>query len=248
MRTSTLITSYIQATLFLALGIRCVTTWLRSHNKRSGHLAAATTLWGLNSLMSAISQTVWDTSLGEQAPRGYTIVTSIIIYLAVYAFLVFLADFIQFPAAMRALVIVATLFNIVMAIIERPGIAFRQGRIVTLNVKNPIPYRGYLWYVIIYLTVVFAVLGFSFLLYGVRLRGVARLRMTLIGSGFTILFVAIGLIPLLLFGNPTATTIQNLLNVIRYLALVSAPLLFLGFSPPKGLIRRFAGSEQVATG
>src|SRR5687767_7815586 len=168
MRTNTLLTAYLQAALFLGLGIRCIMSWVRTRDKRSAHLAWATALFGLNSLMSAVNSTIWDQAAGEQVPRISSIVSGIVIYLAMYAFLLFLSDFIPFPSVLKALIIITTAFNIVMAIIERPGITVRNNKIVTLDVDNPIPYRAYLWYVIIYLAAVFGVLGVSFLVYGLR--------------------------------------------------------------------------------
>lgn len=243
MRTSALVTAYIQATLFLALGIRCVTSWLQTRDKRSAHLAIATSLWGINSLMSALSTTIWDTTLNEQPPRAWSIASSIIIYLATFAFLLFLSDFIKFPTAIKGLVVLATLFNIVLSFIERQEFTFKlteRGfeQIPIPGVNNPIPYRAYLWYVIIYLAVVFGVLGISFLVYGFRVLGLARLRMVSIGVGFTLLFVVIGLLPLLIFGGFGRAAATNLLNVVRYMALASAPLLFIGFAPPKAIARR----------
>ena len=68
MRTTQLITSYIQAALFLALGIRAVTGWFRRRDKTSAHLAWATGLFGLSSLVSAISGTVYDSLKGQTPP------------------------------------------------------------------------------------------------------------------------------------------------------------------------------------
>lgn len=245
MRANTLATAYLQAGLFMLLGVRCLMTWMRSRDARSGHLATATVLFGLNSLISAVNSTLWDAATGEQAPRIMSIVSGIVLYAAVYAFLLFLSDFIRFPTAVKGLIIVTTVFNMVMAVIERPGIAVRGNRIVQLDVDNPIPYRGYLWYVIIYLALTFGALGLAFLIYGLQVDGLARFRMVMIASGFLLLFLVVGLLPLLIFGSPTRTTFANLLSVIRYVALASAPLLFLGFSPPKLIASRFHPETSV---
>jgi hypothetical protein len=55
------------------------------------------------------------------------------------------------------------------------------------------------------------------------------------------------LLPRLLFGNPSAETIRNLINVLQYVALLVAPLLFVGFSPPNFIRDRF-GRAEVGTG
>lgn len=251
MRNSTLVTSYIQATLFLALGIACVSRWAAARDKRSAHLALATALFGINSLMSAISTTIWNTSAGEQAPRAWSIASTIILSLASYGFLLFLNDFINFHPVFKAIVVLATGFNILMAFVERQDVTFRftsRGfeQVKIPGVNNPIPYRVYLWYLIGYIAAVFGVLAFSFLLYGTRVHHLARFRMLMIGSGFTLLFIAIGLIPLLIFGDVGRAFANNVLNVIRYLALVSAPLLYLGFAPPKALARRFGAADVAA--
>lgn len=250
MRTNTLVTAYIQATLFLGVGIRSVMGWLQTRDKRSAHLAIATGLFGINSMMSAISTTIWDTAMNEQPPRAWSVITTIIIFTSAYSFLLFLSDFIRFPVALKALVVVATAFSVVMAFIERPDFRFdpRTFKLVPIpGVHNPISYHAWVWYLIIYLAVVFGVLGLAFLVYGFRVQGLARLRMISIGSGFTLLFIVIGLLPLLIFGNFGRTAATSLFNVVRYLALASAPLLFIGFAPPKTIARRVGGPAEAET-
>ena len=48
-------------------------------------------------------------------------------------------------------------------------------------------------------------------------------------------------------GNPNAQAIRNLITVLQYVALLVAPLLFVGFSPPKFVRDRF-GREEVGAG
>ena len=50
----------------------------------------------------------------------------------------------------------------------------------------------------------------------------------------------------MLFGDPSAETIRNLINVLQYIALLVAPLLFIGFSPPKFIRDRFSGAEVAS--
>jgi hypothetical protein len=251
MRTSQLVTSYIQAVIFAALGIRCVNTWLRERDTRSGHLAIAAGLFGLQSAISAVSSSVYNSTAipPETPPRWIGIVTSFLLFIAVYAFLLFLLDFITLPSGLNAVVqiflILTTAFNIVLSIIERPDLRFdpRKGLVDIPGVDNPISYRGYLIYVLTYLAVAFGFLAVAFLVYGFRTSGLARFRMISIGSGFFLFFVVIGLLPRLLFGDPSAQTIRNLITVLQYVALLVAPLLFVGFSPPKFVRDRFGGAE-----
>src|ERR1043165_1256986 len=113
MRTPSLVTSYLQAGLFLLLGVNCIRSWLRSRDARARHLALATALFGVNSLIGAITNSLYDTTKGQQAPRWESIVSSIVLYLAILAFLRFLGDFIRFPMILKALAVVSIAVNIV---------------------------------------------------------------------------------------------------------------------------------------
>lgn len=239
---SELTTSYIQAVIFGALGIRCVMAYLRERDQRSRDLALAAGLFGLSTLIGAVTSTIWDQAQLEQPPRALTVVSTIIIFVAVYAFLRFLMDFIPFPKWVHALIVLATGVNIVLGIIERPDLRFdpERGLVPIPGVENPVSYRGFIGYVLIYLAVCFGVLALSFLIYGIRSAGLARFRMLSIGSGFFLLFVVIGLLPRLLFGDPSAETIRTLSNITRYVGLFAAPLLFVGFAPP-AFVRRMLG-------
>jgi hypothetical protein len=256
MRTSSLITSYLQALIFGALGIRCINSWLRERDARSGHLALAAGFFGAQSLISAVQSTIYDTTAipPETPPRWIGIVTSILLFIAVYAFLLFLFDFVSLPSGFNSLVrgflALATLFNVVLSFIERPDLRFdpKRGIIDIPGVHNWISYRAYIGYVLIYLAVAFGVLAVAFLVYGSRTSGLARFRMLSIGSGFFLFFVVIGLLPRLLFGDPSAQTIRNLINILQYVALMVAPLLFIGFSPPEFIKKRFTeGAAQSST-
>ncbi len=249
MRTSTLITGYIQAVIFAALAVRCYVAWARDHERRSFHLAWASGLFALNSLLSAVTTTLYDATKGQSPPRAESILSGVIIFLSIYAFLVFLSDFIRFPRWIRAIFIVATGLNIVLTFVERPDLRFdaQKFQIVSIpGVHNPIGYRAYLGYVLVYLALALGVLAVAFLAYAVRTLGLARLRMLLIGSGFALLCVVVGLLPRLLFGHPSARTILNLLTVLQYVALLVGPLLLVGFAPPKFVKDWFAKLEPHA--
>lgn len=251
MRTSSLVTSYIQAVIFVALGIRCINSWLRERDVKSAHLAVAAGLFGIQSAISAVSSTIYNSQAipPETPPRFIGILTSILLFIAVYAFLLFLLDFLTLPSTLgtvlNVFLVVATVFNIVLAIIERPDIRFdpRRGLVKIPGVDNPISYRAYLGYILIYLAVAFGFLAVAFLVYGFRTSGLARFRMLSIGSGFFLFFVVIGLLPRILFGSPSAETIRNLITVLQYVALLVAPLLFVGFSPPRIVRDRFGRAE-----
>jgi hypothetical protein len=234
MRSSELATTYIQAIIFAALGLRCVSAYLRERDRRSADLAWAAGLFGVSSLISAVSSTIWDQAQLESPPRALAIASTVIIFLSVYAFLRFLGDFIHFPGWLHGVVLVATGANIVLAFVERPDIRFdpQKGIVPIPGVDNPISYRAYIGYFLIYLAICFGVLALAFAMYGFRNGGLARFRMLTISSGFFLLFVVIGLLPRVLFGNPSLETIRSITNVARYVALFSAPLLFVGFAPP----------------
>ena len=250
MRTSTLITTYLQAFIFAVLGLRCVMAWMRGRDKRSAHLAWAAGLFGLSSAIGAITSTIYDSTKGELTPRWEQVLSSIIIFLSIYAFLLFLSDFIPFPAWIHVSLIVATIATIVFAIIERPDVYYDANfqKHAIPGVHNPIPYLSYIGYVLVYLAVAFGVLAVAFLIYGFRTSALARFRMLCIGSGFLLLAIVIGLLPRLLFGDPSAQTIKTLLNALRYVALASGPLLLVGFAPPKFVRDRFPEAAMQTIG
>jgi len=247
-RTASLVTSYIQAVIFVALGIRCVMTWRRDRDTRSSHLAWAASLYGVQSAINAISGTVYNAYAipPQVAPRWIGIITTMMLYLAVYAFLLFLSDFIPFPKWIHVLLIVATAVNVVLAIIERIDfrIDLQTGKQTPIpGVHNPISFKTYLGYVLIYLAVAFGALAFAFLIYGLRSSGLARFRMLCIGSGFLVFFIVIGLIPRLIYGEQHPQTFRTILNVLLYVAILVAPLLYVGFSPPKFVRARLSASS-----
>lgn len=242
MTSQALVVQYIQTVLFLALGVRAFLAWRRGRDLRARHLAVATILFAANSLLSAINATVFDASLGQTPPRWDTIIGSTMLYLSIYFFLRFLAEFVTIPRWILAAIGVLTLGNIVLAAIEQPEFRFdpKRGLVDIPGVSNPIDYRAYIGYVLAYLALAFGVMFLSFLIFGLRVHGLARFRMLCISGGFFLLFVVIGLIPRLLFGDPSARAIADLLEVVRFLALGSAPLLLIGFAPPRWIVRRFS--------
>ena len=196
-------------------------------------------------MISAVSSTIWDSTLLEQPPRALSLISTVIIFLSVYWFLRFLSDFIHFPKWINPILIAITAVNIVLSVIERPDLRFdpQKGIVPIPGVDNPISYRAYIGYLLIYLAVAFGLLALAFAVYGVRTAGLARFRMLSIASGFFLLFVVIGLLPRLLFGNPSLETIRALTNIVQYVALLAAPLLFVGFAPPVW-VRRLVGRTE----
>lgn len=240
MRTSQLVTQYIQSALFAAIGGRVFAEWLRSRERRQAHLALATGLFGASSLIGAVNATLYDATLAEQPPRAVTIISSSILLASILAFMVFLADFITLsPWVLRVALLVTVVVAVINAI-EQPDLRFdpQRGILPIPGVDNPINYRTWIGFLLFYLAFAFGILWLAFLVYGLRVRGLARFRMLSISGGFFLIFAVIGLLPRLLFGNPSAETIRDLTSVVRYVALVSAPLLFLGFAPPRWLSRR----------
>ena len=241
MRTTQLVTSYIQATLFLVLGIRAVTGWIKRRDNASAHLAWATALFGLSSLVSAISGTVYDSLKGQTPPVWLSIISTSLIYLALYAFLVFLGDFLPFNRVIRELFRIATIVGITFGVVERPKFVFKPpaALVCMRGPHDPLPCRAYVGGILVYFAIVLGVLWVSFIINAFRVKGLARFRMFSIAAGFLLLFVAIGLIPRHLFGKIPTKTAQDLTSTVQYIALASAPLLLVGFTPPSWLWRAF---------
>jgi hypothetical protein len=245
-RTTQLVTSYIQTVLFLALAFRCILSWQRTKEKRAAHLAVATTLYSINSLMSAVTNTFINTRAGEQAPRWESILSTIVLYAAILAFLVFLGDFVRFPIVLKYVAVVSIIVNMVLAIFIKvePRFIGNCKPVPQPDCRLDITHRGYVIYILTYIAIAFAILGFSFLYYGSRVDGLARFRLLCIGSSFTVFFILIGILPLWLFQKPTADELQTLTNVFSYIALITAPLLYVGFAPPRWITSRFG--EQAS--
>jgi hypothetical protein len=239
MRTTQLITGYISAAFFLLLGIRSIQGWMRQKDTTSAHLALATGSFGVSTLIGAITTTLIDSTKGEVAPRWEQILSSILILLAVYEFLLFLSDFVKFPQWLRALFGVGTIVWIVLSVIERPDLTFDQNfkQVPIRGVHNPIHYLTFVGAFLVYLAVVFGILWIVFLINGARLRGLARFRMFFIAAGFFLLFVAVGLLPRILFGSPNENTVKTVFQIVEWVAVASAPLLFVGFTPPAFVAR-----------
>ena len=247
MTTEQFIIQYTQTALFLLLGVRAYLSWARTHDDRARYLALATGIFALNSLIGAVNATIFQASKDEVVPDWDRIITSTLTYLYVYFFFRFLAEFVHFPKWVEALFGLATLGGIVLGGIEKPDFRFdpEVGLVPIPGVDNPIDYRTYVGYVLLYLALAFGLMFITFLVFGVRGRGLARFRMLMISSGFFLLFVVIGLLPRLIFGDLSAKTIHDLLAVVRYIALASAPLLLIGFAPPKWISSRFNGTAAA---
>lgn len=242
MRTSQLITQYLQSALFAAIGARVVVEWVRVRERRQAHLALATGLFGISSLIGAVNATIYDSTKAEQPPHAVTAVSTAILLFSVLAFMVFLTDFITTPRWVIGIAGLVTLAIIVINTVERPDLRFdpQRGVVPIPGIDNPISYRAWIGFLLVYLAICFGLMWLAFLVYGLRVRGMARFRMLSISGGFFLLFAVIGLLPRLLFGNPSAETIRDLINVVRYVALASPPLLLLGFAPPRWISHRFA--------
>jgi hypothetical protein len=249
MRTTSLVTGYLQAAVFIALAIRALLAWSRQRDTSSAHLAWATGVYGINSLVSAISQTVFDSSkaMPSVAPHWLQALMGALGFVAIYAFLVFLWDFVPFPQWLRAFFGIATVAWIVIGIFESIGIRRIGPNTLVLvpGPHNPISLQKYIGAVLAYYAVVYGILWITFVVNGFRLQGLARARMLCIGAGFLLLFVVIGLLPRLFFGKVIriGTFENNLLIAAAYIGLAAAPLLFLGFTPPKWLARGYATAQ-----
>lgn len=242
MRVEELGVAYLGAAVFALVAVRVLLRWRKSRELQQAHLAWATGLFALSQTVSAVSSTLYDPAKLETAPRWLGVVSSAVTWFAVLAFLLFLSDFIHFPKWVMGLAAASTLVLLVLGAVERPDLRFdpERGFVPIPGVNNLIGYKTYLWIAVGYLALAFGALWISFATYGLRVHGLARFRMLSIAGGFLLIFLVIGLIPLLLISSPgSATTIQSLLRVLRYMVLASAPLLLLGFAPPGWIARRF---------
>ena len=238
---------YAFATVFLAVGIRAFLGWRRNSAAPQAHLAIATGLFGLNQLISALNQTIYprqdvDVATVCAYPRGLSIVSSILLFASMYAFLFFLADFLTYPAWARAGSVVVTLVCIGLAIIT--PVARASDPVTHRFVNCPEATAGdvrlfniNLLVVLIWLTVAFGVLTVSFLRYSGRVSGLAKVRMRSIGSGFGLILLAIMLIAVLL--QQRGTGFEIFARIIQLVVLIAAPLLLIGFTPPAWLARRY---------
>ena len=242
MRVEELGIAYLSAAVFALVALRVVLRWRNSRDPQQAHLAWATGLFALSQTISAVSSTLYEAAKLEMAPRWIGIVSSSVTWFAILAFLLFLSDFIHFPKWIMGAVVATTLILLVLSTIERPEFRFdpEKGLVDIPNVHNVLSYETFIWIAVGYLALAFGALWVSFALYGLRVHGLARFRMLSIGGGFFLIFLVIGLIPLLLFASPGSEAIQDLLRVFRYMVLASAPLLLLGFAPPGWITRRFS--------
>lgn len=244
MRGVSLALQYIYGALFVALGVRAVLLWQRQRDRRSAHLAFAAGAFGLSQLMSTISTTVFTPSC-TSPPAVYTHISGTLSMVAILGFLLFLGDFIEFPAWARIIAITWALANIVMTWLVKPEYYYDHD-LVRNNcvVDNAISFNVYLASIVAFYIGAFLLLAVSFFRFGRRLDGLARFRMSLIGWGFVAILIAIVIIPPLLLADEVSLVLVALLQSF---VLVSAPLLFLGFTPPSWLTRRFgAGAGSAA--
>lgn len=241
MRTAQLVTQFIQAVLFAGIAVRTYTDWSRERGRREASLAIATGLFAASSLIGAVTTALYDPAKLEQAPRAVSVLSGSLTIASIFAFFVFLTEFVPMPGWVKGLALLATLFVLVMNVIEQPDLRFdpQRGLVPIPGVDNLIGYRTWIGIVLGFFAVGFGLLWVAFLVYGVRVKGLARFRMLSISGGFFLLFAVIGLLPRLLFGDPSAETIQDVINVALYVALASAPLLFMGFAPPRWVTERF---------
>ncbi len=199
--------------------------------------------------MGAISGTLYDTLKGQIPPVWVSIFSTALIYLAIYGFLVFLGDFLPFHRIIRELFRIATVAGILFAVFERPTFKFKPpaALVCVRGPHDPLPCRAYVGGVLLYFALVFGILWVSFIINAFRVRGLARFRMVAIAGGFFLLFVAIGLLPRLLFGKIPSQTAQDLTQTVQYIALASAPLLLFGFTPPSWLGKAFAPPQTSSS-
>lgn len=235
---------YTQSGLFVLAGWICVKASLRERNKQWMHLALATGLLGLANTLSIAMLKIYGTQR-RPPPRALNASLGIVLLLSAVALVLFLHDFIHFPTWVMAVAIVITLGNVVLSIIETPEYLLVGSDLVQFHgVSNPIPYtvavvEGFVW-----LALVFGAVWISFVVYGRRLKGLARLRMLSFGAGFFLLFIAVIIVPAVASkfargGAPSPDAVENMNLALQILALASAPLVLLGVAPPLRIRRSY---------
>lgn len=238
MRTTQLVITYISAILFTYLAVRSLLAWTRNREPRSAYLALATALFAASQLISAIDGTLYNSLKNEQPPHALQAISSTLTFLALFAFILFLFTFLPAPDWMRWLLAHANGAFIGLAWLETTHTKITATRYIFT--ASPLPFRTYLWIVVAWLLFVSGILWILFIVNGFRAAGLARFRLLSIGAGFFLLFVVVGLIPLILVATTTKQHVQTLINVLEYMILPIAPLLLIGFTPPRVITRRFA--------
>ncbi|MBI4728202.1 MAG: hypothetical protein HY775_01670 [Acidobacteria bacterium] len=250
MRATTEVLHHLASALFVLVGALSVRAWIADRARPRAHLALATGLLGLAQVGNAVSGTVYS-QRALIPPRGLSAAVGILLLLSVYYFLQFLGDFVPFPRWVRASVAAITALNLALAAVEKPEYAFVSTELVRFKgVRNLIPYtvalvEGFAW-----LSVAFGSLCVLFLVYGRRMRGRARFRMLSIGFGSLLLFVGVIIVPLVATrisaGGSSAGMVRAANLVLQLVAVGSAPLLILGFSPPAWVVRGIAQDPSKA--
>lgn len=240
---------WASAGAFLILAARAVAGWMGRRERAEAHLAWAMGLFGA-AMLSLVTVSLAYPSGATRLfpPEPLRLMTPILVLLSLYAFLLFLSDFVRFPLWAHLAAVGATLLMIILTVIERPDIAIVDLKIVRVPVHNPMDFIAFVKLLYWYLAAGFGILAVSFLFYGVRVEGLARLRMLLIAVGFALLFVSSGIVPRLLIGRPSSSTIAWVIVVNQALIILSAPLLFLGFTPPRAITRRLRPEADAVPG
>lgn len=239
METGREVFQWLSAGAFLVLALTTFVLWRRQRQRAEAHLVWAMGLTGAAILANGIVARVYPANAERLfPPHAVRIITPILVVLGLYAFWLFLTDFIRFPAWAHALAGAGTVVMVALSAIERPDIALVNGQIARLDVNNPMDFVFFVKALYVYLAVGFGVLAASFAAYGVRVTPPARARMLLTSVGFLMLFIASGIVPRVLIGRPSSNTILWIILLNQAFVFASAPLLFFGFTPPQVLRRR----------
>jgi hypothetical protein len=156
--------------------------------------------------------------------------------------MLFLFYLVRVPAIARAIALLGTAEFILLIVIEHASAKIVNQKFVLEG--HPIAFRTYLYAVVGWYLLITGIMWVSFLVYGLRNEGLARVRMLYIAAGFFLIFVVIGMIPLLLLENSTSFW-RGLGTVLGVLILLSAPLLFIGFTPPAWLKARYPSAART---
>lgn len=230
------------AGVFLILAAAAVAGWLARRERGEARLAWAMGLFGA----SLLARSAVALAYTGRPPEPLRVMTPILILLSVYAFMIFLADFVRFAWWAHLIAAGLTLVMVALTVIEKPDIALVNGQIVHTPGHNLMDFVAFVKLLYAYLAASFGFLALVFIAYGRRVAGMARGRMLTTAAGFAVLFVSAGIVPRVLIGRPAGTTIAWILIANLALIIVSAPLLFLGFTPPAKILQRLQRAQRTA--
>lgn len=237
---------WVAAVVFIGIAVLAVVQWRKHRDRAEAHLAWAMGLFGAAVLSTVIVGRVYPATPARLfPPQLVRIITPILIVVSLYLFLIFLSDFVRFRWWAHGAAALGTAGMVALSATERPDIALVNLKIVHVDVNNLMDFTNFVKALYIYLAIGFGILAVVFGIYALRVSHAARVRMIATSIGFFLLFVSSGIVPRILIGRATTSMIQWIMLVNWGLIVASAPLLFVGFTPPQWFRRRATGGPTA---